>query len=121
MKKTGLTAADFHHVILQQPTIATLRSTSHRLGLNKAQLAYSRYASTTGDIGAASPLLGLARVLNNAKPDERILIVSYGFGAGSDAIALTVTEEILIYPDISTAMNSSCLLSNLWITAPLQI
>lgn len=39
----------------------------------------------------------MVSVLDQARPGERILVVSYGFGAGSDAIALTVTDAIEAY------------------------
>lgn len=39
----------------------------------------------------------MINVLDQARPGQKILLSSYGFGAGSDAIALTVTDAILAY------------------------
>jgi hydroxymethylglutaryl-CoA synthase len=39
-------------------------------------------------------LIGLASILEKAKTDDRILMVSYGSGAGSDAFDIRVTDAI---------------------------
>jgi hydroxymethylglutaryl-CoA synthase len=47
-----------------------------------------------GNTYAGSSLLGLTAILDVAKPGDKILCVSYGSGAGSDAFFIQATEAI---------------------------
>ena len=47
-----------------------------------------------GNTYSGAVFLGLAAILDIAKPGDRILAVAYGSGAGSDGFDLTVTDKI---------------------------
>ncbi len=94
MEKAGTAAADYTYGVFQQSTPATAFGIGKKLGFTDEQIQPSIYADVIGDTGSASALIGLAKVLDHAKAGEKILLVSYGFGSGADAVSLTVTEEI---------------------------
>jgi hydroxymethylglutaryl-CoA synthase len=48
-----------------------------------------------GNTYSGASLAGLAAVLDQAMPEDRILMASYGSGAGSDAYLFRVTSQIL--------------------------
>ncbi len=48
-----------------------------------------------GNTYAGSAMIGLTAILDVAQPGDRILMVSYGSGAGSDAFSLVATEALL--------------------------
>lgn len=95
MEKTGTSPEDYDYFIPQQATTGYAHMAAERLGFSEDQIRKSVVSREIGDSGSASALLGLANVLDQAKPGERILLATYGFGAGSDAISLTVTDQIV--------------------------
>ncbi|WP_328499917.1 hypothetical protein OG828_02220 [Streptomyces sp. NBC_00457] len=73
-----------------QPDAITPIRLARRLGQSDRSALPCVVAHGIGDTGAAAPLLGLARALELAVPGDRIAVLGYGCGAGSDALLLTV-------------------------------
>ncbi|MFH1257756.1 MAG: hydroxymethylglutaryl-CoA synthase, partial [Candidatus Micrarchaeota archaeon] len=64
------------------------------LGFEHSKVAPGLITPMIGNTYSGSSIIGLAAVLDVAKPGDRILLVSYGSGAGSDAFSIKVTKEI---------------------------
>jgi len=92
--KVGLAPKDYDYAVFQQPYGVIPFVLGERLGYTARQIEPGAIASRIGDCGAASALLGLANVLDSAKAGQKILVVSYGFGAGADAVSLETTPLI---------------------------
>jgi hydroxymethylglutaryl-CoA synthase len=95
MQKTGLRPDDFAHVVLHMPNGKFPREAAKALGFPEQKLLQSLVVESIGNTYSGSSILGLCSVLDIAKPDERILLTSFGSGAGGDAFSLMVTDKIL--------------------------
>jgi hydroxymethylglutaryl-CoA synthase len=63
------------------------------MSFTDAQLASGLVSKAVGDLGAASVPVALAAALDAAKVGDRIMVISYGSGAGSDALSLKVVGD----------------------------
>lgn len=94
LKKTHLAPKDFVYCVFHMPNGKFPRDVAKRLGFTSEQLAQSLTIDHIGNPYAASAMVGLAAVLEVAKPGQKIFMVSYGSGAGSDAFVWETTEAI---------------------------
>ncbi len=94
MEELGLRPADFTYAVFHQPNAKFPRQVGKRLGFKPEQLAPGLLVDVIGNTYAGSSLIGLTSILDVAQPGDRILLVSFGSGAGSDAFALEVTPAI---------------------------
>ena len=93
-ERTGFKADDFDHVIFHMPNAKFPLAAASRLGIKAEKMKLGLVVTEIGNTYSGSSMLGLARVLDNAKPGEKILMTSFGSGAGSDSFAIEVTEKI---------------------------
>lgn len=94
MEELGAKAADFAYAVFHQPNVKFPTRAAKQLGFKPEQYQAGLLCGEVGNTYAGSMLLGLTAILDVAKPGERILFVSYGSGAGSDAGVLRVTDLI---------------------------
>ena len=94
MQQTESSAEEYDHVIFHQPNPKFPTRAMSDLGFKPAQWKTGLLVSEIGNTYAGSALIGLSAVLDVARPGQRILVVSYGSGAGADAFDLRVTDQI---------------------------
>lgn len=94
MESAGLTPADFKYAIFHQPNEKFPRRVAKQLGFKSEQIDAGLLSPVIGNTYAGASLVGLTAVLDEASPGERILITSYGSGAGSDSFILTTQEAL---------------------------
>jgi hydroxymethylglutaryl-CoA synthase len=94
LAEVGSEAKDFAHAVFHQPVPKFVEKAAAELGFTRQQIRTGLVAPRMGNAYAGSSLLGLAAVLDVARPGDRIFFCSYGSGAGSDAFSFRVTERI---------------------------
>ena len=95
MSALGTTAEDYTFAVFHQPNTKFPQRVARSLGFQDEQFNAGLLVPLIGNVYAGSALLGLTAILDIAQPGDRILLVSYGSGAGSDAISLHTTKALL--------------------------
>jgi hydroxymethylglutaryl-CoA synthase len=94
MEEMGYAARDFDHVVFHQPNAKFPTQAARILGFQPEQYELGLLSPRIGNTYAGSSLIGLSAVLDAAQPGERVLVVSYGSGAGSDAFVWETTDAL---------------------------
>jgi hydroxymethylglutaryl-CoA synthase len=94
MEALERTPADYQWAVFHQPNEKFPRRVAQMLGFAQEQIEPGLLSPRIGNTYAGSAVIGLTAILDVAKPGDRILVVSYGSGAGSDAFSLVVTDKL---------------------------
>lgn len=94
LEKMGTTPKDYDYVVFHQPNSKFPLKAAKVLGFEEDKLRPGLLVNRLGNTYSGSSLMGLAAVLDVARSGERILLTSYGSGAGSDSFSIRVTDAI---------------------------
>ena len=94
MELLGTRPEDYRYAVFHQPNTKFPQRVAKSLGFKPEQFEAGLLVPVIGNTYAGSALVGLTAILDEAGPDEHILLVSYGSGAGSDAFSLRTTGHL---------------------------
>jgi len=100
LEKTNMKPEDLTYVIFHQPNGKFPVNAAKKLGFKEPQYRYGLLSPTLGNTYSGSSPMGLAATLDEAKPGDLIMLISYGSGSGSDAFVFRATEKLLQVRDM---------------------
>ncbi|MFQ6013209.1 MAG: hydroxymethylglutaryl-CoA synthase [Thermoplasmata archaeon] len=93
-EEMGTEAGDYDYAVFHQPNGKFPLRAAMKLGFTEEQVKAGMLVREIGNTYSGAVILGLCAILDDAKPGERIFMVGYGSGAGSDGFDITVTDGI---------------------------
>jgi hydroxymethylglutaryl-CoA synthase len=94
MARAHLHASDIRWCVFHQPNGKFPERAAIELGFKKEQYEQGLLNPILGNTYSGSSPMGLTAILDVARPGDRILMVSFGSGAGSDGFVWRVTDRI---------------------------
>ena len=94
LRELKLAPQDFAYAAFHQPNGKFPLQAAEELGFTKEQVLPGLLVPKIGNTYSGASMISLAAILDQAKPGDRVLVVSYGSGAGSDAFSIVVKDAI---------------------------
>ncbi|MEJ2511675.1 MAG: hydroxymethylglutaryl-CoA synthase [Anaerolineales bacterium] len=94
MEATNTSPEDYTYAVVHQPNAKFPQTVAKSLGFTPEQIKTGLLVPMIGNTYSGAAIIGLTAILDEAKSGDRILMVSYGSGAGSDAMVIEVTDLI---------------------------
>ena len=102
LEELQLLPQQIDHVVLHMPNAKFPLQAAKKLGFSDEQMRAGFIVASIGNTYSACSPLGLTEVLQIAKKNQKILLVSYGSGAGSDAFLFTMLQDGFPLPQNET-------------------
>tara|TARA_Y100001934_G_scaffold76013_1_gene94576 strand:- start:854 stop:1936 length:1083 start_codon:yes stop_codon:yes gene_type:complete len=106
MTAMNTSPSDYDHVVFHQPNSKFPRQVGKLFGFAEEQMSVGLLADEIGNVYAGSSLLGLTAVLDVAVAGDKIMLISFGSGAGSDAFHLSVNDNITLVQNLAPTTKS---------------
>lgn len=94
LSEFGAKPSDFQYAVFHQPNPRFPVEAAARLGFSMKQIETGLLNPVIGNTYSGSSPLGLAAVLDIARPGDKIMLASFGSGAGSDAFIIEALDNL---------------------------
>ena len=93
-EETDSKPEDYDYACFHQPNGKFYLRAGKKLGFTNDQIKQGLLTPNIGNTYSGAVPLALSNILDVAEPGDKIFVVSYGSGAGSDGFSITVKDEI---------------------------
>lgn len=101
LEKSGMKAEDFAYAVFHMPNGKFPLKAGNTLGFTNKQMEQGWVVNIMGNTYSGSSPTGLSAVLDVIKPGEKVFMVSFGSGAGSDGFIFQATDRIAEVQDLA--------------------
>jgi hydroxymethylglutaryl-CoA synthase len=101
LDKSGMKPEDFAYAVFHMPNGKFPLKAGNTLGFTNKQMEQGWVVNIMGNTYSGSSPTGLSSILDVLKPGEKVFMVSFGSGAGSDGFIFEATDEISKVQDLA--------------------